>query len=168
MPTGIARLLVVVQALLAYGRTFTEALKQPGHVFDYPLWRRFGSNDITVILSRLTRALLRAAALEKLLAKRAAKGLEVKEPPPRKQAARKPPGAILADICRDLGVLAGDLDPNIWRELQRAITIYGGSAMRLFDDMTRRCLPLSYAMAHKILPVIPPGATFDAPATGPP
>jgi hypothetical protein len=80
---------------------------------------------------------------------------------------RRPPGAILADICRDLGVLPGDLDPKIWRELQRAITIYGGSAMRLFGDMTRRCLPLSYAMSHKILPIIPPGAGFDA-ATGPP
>jgi hypothetical protein len=205
-PAGISRLLLVIHALIAYGKKFADALKQPGHSFDYPLWRRFGSNDPAVILTRLTRALLRAAALEQMLDRRAAKGLDVKEPPPaaprtRKQDAeadtgrrrrRRPReqdsepvriptpeelkaelrgrhvGAVLADICRDLGVLPGDLDPKIWRELQRAIVIYGGSAIRLFNDMTRRCLPLSYAMSHRILPIIPPGSVFAASGTGPP
>ncbi|HEY2618805.1 MAG TPA: hypothetical protein VGI78_15805 [Acetobacteraceae bacterium] len=39
---------------------------------------------------------------------------------------RRPVGAVIADICRDLGIMPGQLDRAFWDELSRAIIIYGG------------------------------------------
>ena len=55
----------------------------------------------------------------------------------------RPIGAILVDICRDLGILPGDLTGAQWRELSDVIIEYGGSlAVLLFkeagDDLRRR------------------------------
>jgi hypothetical protein len=45
---------------------------------------------------------------------------------------RRPIGAVIADICRDLGIM-----PNhpLWRELQHAIIRYGGSLAGLVKDI---------------------------------
>ena len=45
---------------------------------------------------------------------------------------RRPIGAVIADICRDLGIM-----PNhpLWRELRDAIIRYGGSLARLVKDI---------------------------------
>jgi hypothetical protein len=34
---------------------------------------------------------------------------------------RRPVGAVIADICRDLGIAPGRLDPAFWRELSHAV-----------------------------------------------
>ena len=48
---------------------------------------------------------------------------------------RRPIGAVLADICRDLGIVPGD---PIWRELSSAIVENGGNLARLFRDIGDR------------------------------
>ena len=48
---------------------------------------------------------------------------------------RRPIGAVLADICRDLGILPCH---PLWRELHRAIIHYRGNGVRLFRDIAER------------------------------
>jgi len=40
---------------------------------------------------------------------------------------RRPVGAVIVDICRDLGIMPGQLDRAFWDELSHAIIAYGGS-----------------------------------------
>jgi hypothetical protein len=40
---------------------------------------------------------------------------------------RRPVGAVIAEICRDLGIMPGQLDRAFWDELSRAIIAYGGN-----------------------------------------
>jgi hypothetical protein len=48
---------------------------------------------------------------------------------------RQPIGAVIADICRDLGIL-----PNhpLWRQLQQAINAFRGNYARLVIDILKR------------------------------
>ena len=48
---------------------------------------------------------------------------------------RRPVGAVIADICRDLGILPGH---KLWRELSLAIIDHGGSLVRLSEDIFKR------------------------------
>jgi hypothetical protein len=48
---------------------------------------------------------------------------------------RRPIGAVIADICRDLGILG---DHPLWRELHRAITDEGGGYFRLVSEIIAR------------------------------
>jgi hypothetical protein len=48
---------------------------------------------------------------------------------------RRPIGAVIADICRDLGILPSH---PLWRELQHAIIQHGGSHAALYMDIIRR------------------------------
>ena len=48
---------------------------------------------------------------------------------------RRPAGAVIADICRDLGVVFGH---KLWRELTLAIIDHGGSIVRLSKDIFKR------------------------------
>ena len=79
---------------------------------------------------------------------------------------RRPVGAVLADICRDLGILPAD---PLWRELQEAIIFNGGNFVRLFKDIWKRGMAwldeLSPEMREMSLVPPYPGA---APGTGPP
>ncbi len=43
---------------------------------------------------------------------------------------RRPLGAVIVDICHDLGIMQGDVEPELWRELRDAIIEYGGSLAR--------------------------------------
>ena len=49
---------------------------------------------------------------------------------------RRPVGAVIADICRDLGIAPGQLDRAFWDELSRAIAIYGGSLAGFLGDLS--------------------------------
>jgi hypothetical protein len=75
---------------------------------------------------------------------------------------RQPIGAVIADICRDLGIL-----PNhpLWRDLQQAINAYRGNYARLVIDILKRPLLIlaedGSAAAQAVLPA-------PACATGPP
>jgi hypothetical protein len=71
---------------------------------------------------------------------------------------RRPIGAVIADICRDLGIAC---DHPLWRELQDAIMSEGGSYTRLVMEIIDRGARL---IAEAWFPSAPP-----APAgTGPP
>jgi hypothetical protein len=48
---------------------------------------------------------------------------------------RRPIGAVLVDICRDLGIMA---DHPLWRELNSAIILHGGGLGAFFRDMCKR------------------------------
>jgi hypothetical protein len=49
---------------------------------------------------------------------------------------RRPVGAVIADICRDLGIMPGQLDRAFWEELSRAIIIYGGSLAGFLPNLS--------------------------------
>jgi hypothetical protein len=80
---------------------------------------------------------------------------------------RRPAGAVLADICRDLGIVPSN---PLWRELSAAIISYGGNLAALLGDIFDR---------HGLLLTPPPAAVQPAgpapilpstvrPGTGPP
>jgi len=51
---------------------------------------------------------------------------------------RRPIGAIVADICHDIGITPGDLTPRQWNALKAVIITYGGSLLKLFPAMKHR------------------------------
>jgi hypothetical protein len=83
---------------------------------------------------------------------------------------RRPVGAVIVDICRDLGIAPGDLDRAFWDELRHAIIAYGGSLAGFFSNLHRRLF--AFALGKQAgqpepgWPAAPPGS--PAPATGPP
>jgi hypothetical protein len=54
------------------------------------------------------------------------------------QLRRRPVGAVIADICRDLGIAPGRVDPAFWHEISRTIIAYGGSFVSFLKDLDRR------------------------------
>jgi len=168
-PPRIAQVLGVVRTLIIYGQNLAETLNQHAsqpHIlpcFSF-IARVFVTKDIAVILARITRGLLRAAALEQRLQNRAARGRDIQpaalRPPSRRkrraaepatspaaydprqanppmleqivaQDRRRSIGAILVDICLDLGIIPGQMDPASWNELARDLTLYGGDLENL-------------------------------------
>jgi hypothetical protein len=78
---------------------------------------------------------------------------------------RRPIGAVIADICRDLRILPSH---PLWRDIQNAINKHGGSYVRLLKDLLRRNYQLA---AELVAPHDPPCASLPSPApacTGPP
>jgi hypothetical protein len=74
---------------------------------------------------------------------------------------RRPIGAVIADICRDLGIAC---DNPLWRELQHAIMTEGGSYTRLvmeIIDRGARLIAEAWFPSAPIAPPVPAG-------TGPP
>lgn len=88
-------------------------------------------------------------------------------PTPKQIAAevrRRPIGAVIADICRDLGIL-----PNhpLWRDLRKAIMHHGGSYVRLLKDIiTQPSLSLAESAAPSEPPAFP--SSLAPASTGPP
>ncbi len=140
--------------------------------------RQFGTINITLILARIGRGLLRAAALEARLHRNAARldapprphapparplsasteaspqppaprrrfdprgadedTLLAHMPTPEQIAAeirRRPIGEVIADICRDLGIVPAH---PLWTELARAIMREGGRYAALIIDILKR------------------------------
>jgi hypothetical protein len=83
---------------------------------------------------------------------------------------RRPVGAVIADICRDLGIAPGHLDRAFWDELSLAIIFYGGSLVRLTNDLYKRRWAFGFDdcsdPADPGWPAPPP--RLAVPATGPP
>jgi hypothetical protein len=83
---------------------------------------------------------------------------------------RRPIGAVIVDICRDLGIAPGHLDRAFWDEISHAIIAYGGSLARFFTDLHERLFAgFSGEKAGGADPgraAAPP--RLPAPATGPP
>jgi hypothetical protein len=195
-PGRFARVLDVVRRLIDYGKELAAAVLQRTEKIDFAARAcNFGTNDVRLIIARITQGLLRAQALEarlegiapRLDAKpgavpsqrqpRAAptpRQLEANASPlahlptPERIAAevrRKPIGAVVADICRDLGILPSH---PLWRELREAIMHHGGSLARLVSDILDQPYPPGW---HPDMPAgwPPPATPSRAPGgTGPP
>ena len=71
---------------------------------------------------------------------------------------RRSIGAVIADICRDLGIMPSH---PLWRELQIAIIGNGGNPARLVMAVTKRAI-------DAVATTWPPGMVFKWPAPGPP
>jgi hypothetical protein len=67
---------------------------------------------------------------------------------------RRPIGAVIADICRDLGILPTH---PLWHELSLAIIWHGGSFNRLFKDIFDRVLPNTCAGRSAATPALGTG-----------
>jgi hypothetical protein len=81
---------------------------------------------------------------------------------------RRPVGAVLADIARDLGILPAD---PLWRELQLAIIHNGGCFVRLVRDVFKRARAWVDELPPEIreMRLVPPRpAAAAARGTGPP
>lgn len=76
---------------------------------------------------------------------------------------RKPIGAVIADICRDLGILPGH---KLWRELQLPIIAYGGNLAGLTKDILDRVFPLAAAALRASRPPLPAARGVGPPASG--
>ena len=190
--TRIGPVLGLVRTLIAYGRNLAETLRQ--HAADPTvlpcftfLTIIFSTGDLAQILARITRGLLRAAALEERLRRLAACGHDLKQDPadnhpqspPQPHAAkpatprwqdqdfrpaslptrrqiadhdrRRPIGAVLADICLDLGIVPDQMDRATWDELRRALSLHGGNPA----DLMVRCetRPRSRLSADSLSPI---------------
>ena len=93
---------------------------------------------------------------------------------------RRPVGAVIVDICLDLGVQPGNLSHAMHRELMDTVIFYGGNPIRLLrmDDTARRGREY-LAVLRSDAPLPPehqpfpwqqacPGLRAGAAATGPP
>ncbi len=83
---------------------------------------------------------------------------------------RRPVGAVIADICRDLGIVPGELDRAFWDELSHAIIAYGGSLAGFLGTLRRRLFAFgSGGNSDRMDPGWPAALPrLLAPATGPP
>jgi hypothetical protein len=77
---------------------------------------------------------------------------------------RRPVGAVIADICHDLGIAPGQLDGAFWDEIRRAIILYGGNLLGFVRNTNTRWF--AYRAGDATWHVVPPRR--QAPATGPP
>jgi hypothetical protein len=190
-PSRTASLLGLVRRLIDYGKGLANTLQQRTAATNLVFFAvAFRSEDIALILARITRGLLRAVALEARIVSRLAE--EAKQPPaastkpPRQPHAtraadrrakpdtanarlalmptpeaiaadvrRRPIGAVLADICRDLGMVAGH---PLWRELNLAIMTNHGNAIALLKEMLRPRVDRTNDTCS-IIPPMPPGWT---------
>jgi hypothetical protein len=168
----------------------------------------FGTSDVAQILLRIARGLRRAVALEAVLLARAQRGRDLKVAPvrislprnpseapcPRATRAplplepsdeeiaadvrRRPVGAVVVDICLDLGIVGGELGHDMYDELRKTVMLYGGNLIRLLrmDDAARRAREY-IAILRSDAPLPPELQPFPIPfeqlvaqalATGPP
>ncbi len=188
-PSRSGRLLALVRALVAYGRQVATTLRQ-----NHPT---LSAGDITLILRRIARGLLRAEALEARIIRDATR-LDAEPRPPRacRQRQPRPPraaspgpsdmtdplpaalptveqiaaevrrraiGAVIADICRDLGIQPSN---RLWPELRDLIVRYCGNLARLVKDILDRLFFTSPALAWPVRPL--PGLAPAPSGTDPP
>jgi hypothetical protein len=194
-PSRSASLLSLVRKLVDYGRELAATIRRRAFTEPTSVICCFGTADVALILSRISRGLHLADALEARLI-RGADRLDAPPPatppPPRPRAPRppvaptateadprlarlptpaqiaaevrrRPIGAVIADICRDLGIMPSH---PLWRELSLVIIRHGGSLARLVKDILDQAFPLA-ATARSRSPA--PPQRFPAPVpTGPP
>jgi len=181
------RLLSLVRALITFGQELTATLQGRNTPAPPPdVARRFGCVNLTLIIARITRGLMIAAALEKRLLRPAPPAPPSQSPrteprppaPPRparsaNQPPRQPPpdeaqellgtlpsareiaarirkqrtGAVLIDICRDLGI---DAEHPLWRTIADAIRAFGGNMVKMIRIWHRQT-------AETIRLALPPG-----------
>ena len=97
-----------------------------------------------------------------------APGLDLTRLPTPEQIAaevrRRPVGAVIADICRDLGIVG---DHPLWQKLNWTILRYGGSLVPLYKDIIRRASQGWHAATAAVSPAVVTPVLAPS-ATGPP
>ena len=197
----MAALLDLVRKLIDYGKELAATLDQRAADNPYFAVLTFGTNDLTLILARITRGLQRAFALEARLVRACGQArpdhrARPERPPPtrpppsrarritRPDASRmdappaemstedqivadrrRPIGAVIADICRDLAIRPSH---PLWREIQNAINRYGGSYIRLLKDVLTSHCQLAAELIAAPEPTPPLLLTSSLASTGPP
>jgi hypothetical protein len=83
---------------------------------------------------------------------------------------RRPVGAVIVDICCDLGIAPGRLDRAFWDEINHALMVYGGSSVRFFNDLEKRLWAFGPGdPSDDVKPEwLAAAQRSPAPATGPP
>src|SRR5271165_2305845 len=183
------RVLDVVRKLIDYGKELATTLQQRAATDLAAVTFPFGTRDISLILARITRGRLhhpdppgRQRNVHRVRRGRKPPGRPRRpttlvspscphrsRSPPKHATGldpvvrRRPIGAVIADICRDLGIIPTH---PLWQELSVAIIWHGGSFNRLFKDIFDRVLPNT---ARRRSVAAPAGLAAPAPAaTGPP
>jgi hypothetical protein len=166
LSAAMPALLDLVRRLIDYGKELAATLHQ--RVADNPCFApfNFGTNDLELILARISRGLQRANALEERLVRAWGQARPDHRAHPQRQPTlttasprckprpcrtplanmptaeqiaaevrRRPIGAVIADICRDLRILPSH---PLWRDIQNAINKHGGSYIRLLKDLLVR------------------------------
>lgn len=158
------RLLGLVRKLIDYGCELVATLRNHGsETPPLRIARHFGAVSVALIITRITRGLMIAAALEARLrrptprvvartpsaeprAKRAPNRPRIDEeaelhgdlPSAREIAARIrkcKTGAVIVEICRDLGI---DTLHPLWRDIRDAIMFHGGRMANMMKIWMRR------------------------------
>ena len=190
-PSRTGRLLGLVRTLIDRGKQLATTLQQRTATTNISnIIRNFGTIDIADIVARITRGLLRAAALEAKLDQRLARqqaqqaqqaaaaaltAPSTREPraprPTTNRSAsapedqgvahlptpeaiaaeirRRPIGAVIADIIRDLGIVPSD---PLWRELAGAVMENGGNLSALFTDTCNRISVFAFIRPPEVTP----------------
>lgn len=202
----IVALLGLLQFLIGFGTDLATRLERHGRVQGFRQVNMFGSDHMPTVMARIIRGLLRAAALQQLLHRRAASGRDIQTPPIRKRPPRapgtapQPPphrvartpdpdallrptpkqlaaevrrrhmGAVLTDICDDLGLTPGLVGGAHWDVLCHAIAQYGGNLGGFLKRVMRRGLrrPCPAPPVARSAPPPPPLLPLPVPSTGPP
>ena len=194
-PSRSGRLLDLVRKLIVYGRELAATIRQRTAADPFFIKACFNTIDLAVILARIARGLLLAEALEARVLRGAAQldaepARGRARPAPRApavprvaaeadprlaglptaeqiaaEARRRPIGAVIVDICCDLGITGSH---PLWRDVQRAIIKHGGSLVRLVMALIDRPYPRAGRSAAAS-PSRPPNPRFETPGgTGPP
>jgi hypothetical protein len=161
------RVLGLLRKLIDYGQELARTVQQhaaAGTLLTVAL--QFGTRDIALILARITRGLRLASALEARLVSRPVRP-DTESAPVRgtadgaKRTARRtgprpglpdiptaeeiaaalrhrPAGAVIADICRDLGIVPAH---PLWQEVMTVLSLHGGNFMALLNDVMVRLFP---------------------------
>jgi hypothetical protein len=197
-PTRSGRPLTLVRKLIDYGRELAITIRQRIATEPIFAKARFGTTDLAVIFAHITRGIVLANALEARVlrsvayldaGRRPGRARSAAEAPAAPRAAakadpglahlptpeqiaaearRRPIGAVIADICRDLGILPSH---PLWRDVQRAMLEHGGSHARLAIHLIRRAFsrPAQPLPTVNLAALRPPALQFEAPGgTGPP
>jgi hypothetical protein len=196
-PSRAGRLLNLLRRLIEYGKELAATIRKRAVTDPASTRVCFGTTDLALILACINRGLNRANELEARVLRGAA-WLDAKPAPansrwerkapaarpsdeadprlvslpsPARIAAevrRRPIGAVIADICRDLGILPCH---PLWRELQFAIIEYNGNHAGLTKDILDRAFspPVPHASVGAPAVLRRPALRYEAPScTGPP
>ena len=163
-PSRTTRLLGLLRKLIDYGTQLARSIQQrPALTTLVTIALHFGTRDIALILSRITRGLQLAGALEAKLVNRALPEIVAQDffrrpvdraPRTARKAARRPrlpemptaeeiaaalrdrpAGEVIAEICRDLGIVPAH---PLWGEIMMVVTEFGGNVMRLMNNVMDR------------------------------